>query len=118
MFPTRGQTVLVKGEAHKASTIEGINSIRYVLPRNGSGISVLGGTKQAGDWNTKVDPGTTKAILDGCKPLAPELLKNGNFEVIKVLVGLRPSREGGARVEKEVVNGQCVVHSYGHSGAG
>lgn len=118
MYPTRGQTIVVKGEAEKVSTVEGVNSIRYVIPRKGSGTSVLGGTKQAGNGNVKVDDETTRQILEGCKPLAPELLKNGEFEIVKISVGLRPSREGGARVERENVDGRWVVHSYGHSGAG
>lgn len=118
MYPTRGQTVIVEGEAEKASTFEGIDHIKYVIPRTDSGKSVLGGTKQAGNWSTEVDHETTKEILEGCKPLAPELLKDGKFKVVKVMVGLRPSRKGGARVEKENVDGRWVVHSYGHSGAG
>ena len=118
MFPTRGQTIVVKGEADKVSTFEGMNSIKYVIPRKGSGTSVLGGTKQVGNWDTEVNHETTKDILEGCRPLAPELLKDGEFRVVKVLVGLRPSREGGARVESEVVGERKVVHSYGHSGAG
>lgn len=63
---------------------------------------------------------TTASILEGCKPLAPELLNsNGEFEVLSVQCGLRPSRKGGPRVEVEVVGGEyLVVHSYGHAGAG
>jgi len=118
MYPTRGQTILVRGEAEKVSTLEGKGSIRYVIPRKGSGTSVLGGTKQAGNWDTEVNHNTTRQILEGCKPLAPELLKDGAFEVVKVLVGLRPSREGGARVESEIFGEKHVVHSYGHAGAG
>ena len=120
MYPTRGQTVLVSGEASKVSTIDGIGLVRYVIPRKGSGTSVLGGTKQAGNWDTKPDEQTTREILEGCKALAPELLGvDGEFEVLKVQVGLRPSREGGARVESEVVDGRWrVLHAYGHSGAG
>lgn len=120
MYPTRGQTVLVRGEASKVSTFEGIGLIRYVIPRKGSGISVLGGTKQAENWDTKPDEQTTREILEGCKALAPELLgADGEFEVLKVQVGLRPSREGGARVEREVVGERWkVLHAYGHSGAG
>lgn len=59
-------------------------------------------------------------ILAGCKGLAPELLdEDGNFEVLAVPVGLRPSRQGGPRLETEVVDGKyAVVHSYGHAGAG
>ena len=119
MYPTRGQTILVRGEAERMSTIEGIGMIRYVIPRKGSGMSVLGGTKQAENWDTEPNEQTTKEILEGCKPLAPELLKDGEFEVLKVQVGLRPSREGGARIEREIVGGKWrVVHAYGHSGAG
>ncbi len=63
---------------------------------------------------------TTKSILHGCKVLAPELLsKDGGFEVLSVQCGLRPAREGGPRVEGEIVDGRWkVVHSYGHAGAG
>lgn len=70
--------------------------------------------------DTSVDDATTKAILEGCKRLAPELLgKDGDFEVLSVQCGLRPAREGGARVEGEVLEaGVKVVHSYGHAGAG
>lgn len=123
MYPTRGQTILVRGEASKASTFEGIGRIYYVIPRKGSGTSVLGGTMQPGNWDVEPDEETTREILKGCKVLAPELLSGeGEFEVLNVLVGLRPSREGGARVEREVVEGEGrrwrVVHAYGHSGAG
>lgn len=119
VFPTRGQTLVVRGEATAARTFEGISSIRYVIPRPYSGTSVLGGTKQAHDSSTEVDDQTTKEILEGCKVLAPELLDaKGEFQVSKVNVGLRPSREGGARVEKELVGDKWVVHAYGHSGAG
>lgn len=63
---------------------------------------------------------TTKAILRGCKKLAPKLLSSdGDFEVLSVECGLRPAREGGPRVEGEIVDGRYrIVHSYGHAGAG
>ena len=58
--------------------------------------------------------------MESCKELAPELLGgDGEFEVLSVQCGLRPAREGGTRVEKEVFEGGVkVVHSYGHAGAG
>lgn len=69
--------------------------------------------------NGDVDKGTTKAILEKARVLAPELLDaDGGFDVVSEQVGLRPSREGGPRVEFEEVDGKKVVHSYGHSGAG
>lgn len=43
VFPTRGQVVLVKGEAKAIRTWEGNESIDYMLPRKGGGATVLGG---------------------------------------------------------------------------
>ena len=31
---------------------------------------------------------------------------------------IRPYREGGLRIEKEFIKGKCIVHNYGHGGAG
>jgi hypothetical protein len=80
----------------------------------------LGGTKEKGNWNEKADPETTKEILERNTYLAPELLtgSDGGFEVISVQCGLRPGREGGPRMEKEVVGGRKVVHAYGHASGG
>jgi len=50
MFPTRGQTVLVRGEATAARTRVGSGYIAYCIPRPGSGMTVLGGTKEVGVW--------------------------------------------------------------------
>jgi D-amino-acid oxidase len=54
--------------------------------------------------------------------LLPELL-TGGMEVLAAFAGLRPSREGGARVERENLqldgsrNG-ILVHNYGAGGTG
>lgn len=47
VFPVRGQTVLVKGEAKYAKTM---NENKYVIPRPGSGTTILGGTREVGNW--------------------------------------------------------------------
>lgn len=124
MYPIRGQTVIVKGEAHRISTIEDRNpadpKVTYVLPRPRSGVTVLGGTKWANDWREEPDEEVTKQILERAKRWAPELLtgKDGGFEVEEVCVGFRPGRKGGARVEMEEMGGKTVCHAYGHAGAG
>jgi len=134
VFPTRGQTVLVKGESKFAKTTD---RNRYVIPRPGSGTTILGGTREDGIWyclrsrihrqswltknrSTEVSDDTTMSILKDCKPLAPQLLnKSGDFDVLSVQCGLRPSRKGGPRVEPEIVDRMfAVVHSYGHAGSG
>lgn len=69
----------------------------------------------------------TKLILDRCRSIAPELLDaNGDFEVLSVQVGLRPSRRGGPRIEMELVEHEddvsqaprFICHNYGHHSAG
>lgn len=120
IFPIRGQTVLVKGEALATRTRLGDGYTAYCIPRPGSGTTILGGTKEKGNWSEEVDPMATERILQDARVLAPELLDSkGGFEVVSVQCGLRPGREGGPRVEREVLKGgRRVVHAYGHAGAG
>ncbi|KAE9366356.1 nucleotide-binding domain-containing protein [Stipitochalara longipes BDJ] len=127
IYPVRGQTVTVKGEAHGITTIDAPSSdpastrtsIMYVLPRPHSNTTILGGTKQVGDWTAEPDPKTTEEILRRAKEWAPELLnEKGEFDVLNEQVGLRPGRKGGARVEIEELDGFLVCHAYGHAGAG
>ena len=41
-----------------------------------------------------------------------------NLDVVRHNVGLRPFREGGARLETEKIDGVWTIHNYGHSGYG
>jgi len=127
VYPIRGQVVLVRGEAKQVTTCQGIDAsgekyIAYVIPRIGGGRTVLGGCNEKGRWSGEVDEDMTSKILERAKALCPELLENGEFEGLRVVVGLRPARKGGARMEMEVRGGiegrKTVVHAYGHAGAG
>lgn len=120
MYPIRGQTVLVKGEAETIFTRSGENYGSYCIPRPGSGSTILGGTKEKGVWSETPDPQVTERILKHAALNIPELMTgpDGGFEVISVQCGLRPGRKTGARVEKEVVGSRKVVHAYGHAGGG
>ncbi|KAL9097543.1 MAG: hypothetical protein Q9165_000439 [Trypethelium subeluteriae] len=138
VYPVRGVTVLVKGEASGVRVLEGKDAVGYVIPRKGSGTTVLGGTKESGKWEAEAEEEVTRGILERCRELAPELLtgrkkergdgvgsggeddEEGDFEVLKVNVGRRPAREGGARVEldREIGKDRILVHCYGHAGAG
>jgi D-amino-acid oxidase len=134
IFPVRGQTITVRGEAKGITTVDASPenptpespNITYILPRPHSGTTVLGGTKQVGNWSGEPNPQTTREILERAKEFAPELLNEAReFEVVSEQVGLRPGRRGGARVEVEQVrspggHGEAIVvcHAYGHAGAG
>jgi D-amino-acid oxidase len=133
LFPIRGQTILVKGEATMDCTYDDFPSssptddeLTYVIPRPGSGTTIFGGCKQAGNWDSNVDEELDKRIIERIKKwgLAKELRGVGgdrDFDVLSSQVGLRPGRKGGPRVEIEgerKIDGIWVVHSYGHAGAG
>lgn len=126
IYPVRGQTVTVAGEAKQITTIEVPSSqdgtgtpIMYILPRAHSNTTILGGTKDVGDWSAEPNPRTTEEILRRAKEWAPEILDaNGDFRVLSIQVGLRPARKGGVRVEMERVDEFLVCHAYGHAGAG
>jgi hypothetical protein len=128
VYPIRGQTVLVRGEATAIRTRTGAASkdgreayTAYCIPRPGSGTTILGGTRDVGAWDTTPDPAITEVILERAGYMVPELLTGaeGGFEVVSVQCGLRPARRGGPRTEREVLgDGRRVVHAYGFAGAG
>ena len=55
-------------------------------------------------------------ILRRVEENAPDAFKGRdrrNVEIVRDIVGIRPAREGGVRIEKEVLDGQNIVHAYG-----
>lgn len=96
----------------------------WYYPDNGSYIIVnrdnivLGGTRQQGNENEKVDSFDSKKIIEGCLKVMPALK---GFKMDHEWVGLRPGRTP-LRVEKEIIknrNGNIkIVHNYGHGANG
>lgn len=132
MYPVRGQIVLIRnnpgGIFSVSSTDEGPEEGCYGMTRAAGGGLVLGGSRHAHSWDAKVDVGLGERIVRRAVDLWPSIADGeGNVDVVRHAVGLRPEREGGVRVEREVVrwvgekgeNGKVeVVHNYGHGGAG
>jgi len=50
VYPTKGQTVVVKGRVKQISFREGEGYVAYVIPRIGEKVTILGGTKGIRDW--------------------------------------------------------------------
>ncbi|KAL5365330.1 POT family-domain-containing protein [Aspergillus floccosus] len=119
-FPTRGQIVLVQAPSVKQNVMRhGKDYETYIIPRPKSDSTViLGGYLQKGDSDGNVREHERQSILQRTGDLLP-VLKNGETKILKVAVGFRPSRQGGARVEREDIHaGQTVVHNYGAGGTG
>lgn len=90
----------------------------YVFPRGAHGGVVLGGCRVDGAWTGEVDLALAEDIKRRCCALCPALGRPEDLKVIKHGLGLRPSRKGGARIERQVMDGRTVVHNYGAGGAG
>ncbi|EXJ81857.1 hypothetical protein A1O1_07922 [Capronia coronata CBS 617.96] len=128
VYPIRGQTVTVRGEAKHITTMFYPDANASITPRAGAGVSLLGSSYEEDNWDPKPDEQTIRKIMERCKPLAPELLnEQGEFDVVSVNVAFRPGRKGGPRVELEEVMSQDahgrmrqmpVCHAYGHAGGG
>jgi glycine/D-amino acid oxidase-like deaminating enzyme len=102
----------------------------FIIPRFFGGGTVIGGTKQPRDWNAEPEQSTREKLLEEGKKIAG-LASGGkgrsdSIRVIADIVGRRPTREGGMRIEVEQVtfdrgqqrrNGN-VVHAYGAGGRG
>lgn len=119
-YPTRGQIILVKAPSVQVNMMRhGKDYETYIIPRPKSDSTViLGGYLQKHNWFSGIKEEETESILKRTGDLLP-ILRNGETQIIRPAVGLRPSREGGARVELErASNGKMVVHNYGAGGTG
>jgi hypothetical protein len=103
-----------------------------VIPRASTpGMVLIGGTYQSNNWDTSLSIPTAHGMLARAKELAPAL-SEPTTRIHSHNVGLRPAREGGPRVEVEIVDGpskdalipnlsdastdrktSLVIHAYG-----
>ncbi|THH21228.1 hypothetical protein EW146_g288 [Bondarzewia mesenterica] len=141
VFPIRGQTVI----AHAPKASEFVTLIpavkgdvaTYLIPRpSPPGMVLMGGTFQVNNWDTSVDIATAEGILSRAKAFVPALA-DPETRILSHNVGLRPAREGGPRVEAQIVElptkgdlvpklvqgddesaKVLVVHAYGFGPAG
>lgn len=125
VIPARGQVVIVRNESDKiigtSGTDHGDDETCYLMTRAAGGGTVLGGSYQKGDWNSRVDVNLATRIMQRAVQVCPELTGGRGVEhldVIRHSVGFRPLRLGGTRVDKEMIGGTWVVHNYGAGGAG
>jgi D-amino-acid oxidase len=115
MVPVRGQVALVAARGVERVVCDDGDPAApvYVIPRRDG--CVVGGTAEAGEWDTTPDPAVTRAILQRAAALVPEV---AGAPVLAERCGLRPGRPA---VRLEVEHGLApvpVVHCYGHGGSG
>ncbi|KAK0656578.1 hypothetical protein B0T16DRAFT_501149 [Cercophora newfieldiana] len=121
MFITKGQTCLVANECDVTVTRQNADgSWNFSVPRGFNGGTIIGGTKDVDDWNTKPSIEIREKLLAGFRATYPKILgEAGEYRVLADIVGRRPTRKGGPRIEGEVVSGGgFVMHAYGLGGRG
>ncbi|KAI8876039.1 nucleotide-binding domain-containing protein [Backusella circina FSU 941] len=124
--PTRGQNIVVRAQ-HIRKTVSIIkkDSYTYIIPRS-DGTVILGTSKQENSSDPKVNYALTKDIIDRAYKYCPELTfgkGTDRLEIVDQIVGLRPTRKGGPRVENQFIHTNSgkqvlVTHNYGHDGSG
>ncbi|KAJ2518511.1 hypothetical protein H4217_003295, partial [Coemansia sp. RSA 1939] len=135
LYPIRGQTLLVRAPDAKRTITRVGKPLGYVIPRC-DGTVIIGGTAERHSWDTLPSNVTTETILRGALDLEPALVAKDSADlsvedkvadlqsrIISVNVGFRPMRDGGVRLENEVIttnnHGNVqIVHCYGHGGFG
>ncbi|KAL2011094.1 hypothetical protein VTN00DRAFT_3812 [Thermoascus crustaceus] len=122
-FIIRGQTCLVRNPCPVTVTRQNADGTwSFCIPRPLEGGTIIGGTKEPHDWHPNPRPETRARLLENASkwfPFTPE--SQGKFDVIRDIVGRRPAREGGVRIEAEklgVDGDNTIVHAYGAGGRG
>jgi glycine/D-amino acid oxidase-like deaminating enzyme len=125
VYPARGQIVLVRNTSDSICTVSGTDDASteamYIMERAGGGGTILGGCYQNHEWESQPDPNLALRIMKRCVESFPALTDGegiGGLDIIRHAVGLRPAREGGPRLDGEMIGDCYVIHNYGHGGAG
>ncbi|HEY6280075.1 MAG TPA: FAD-dependent oxidoreductase [Streptosporangiaceae bacterium] len=117
LTPWRGQTVIAANPGLASFFIglpDSSHELVYLFPHGDT--VVLGGTQEAGDWNTEPVPALAGRILRDCALVEPRLR---DPVVLGHRVGLRPVRPAvRLEAERDGAGGPLIVHNYGHGGAG
>ncbi|KAJ5279296.1 hypothetical protein N7478_004668 [Penicillium angulare] len=126
LFPVRGQIVVVRNDPGEmvsvSGTDDGEDEVTYIMTRAAGGGTIIGGCCQENNSDPLPDPNLATRIMKRAIDICPKLVKPGQgiegLDIIRHGVGLRPYRQGGPRIEKDLVDGVKIVHNYGHGGFG
>lgn len=110
--PVRGQTMFIKTDFNEFVMKDGAE-YTYVIPRAGSAGVIVGGIK-TDRLDAEVDVELRADILRRVNHLTNGTFREIDLNSVTDIVGFRPGREGGTRVERD----GNVIHAYGVAGFG
>ncbi|KAG0149914.1 hypothetical protein CROQUDRAFT_39026 [Cronartium quercuum f. sp. fusiforme G11] len=125
VYPIRGQIVCISPPCPIRFATRDRSKQTYIISRPSSDPQqveevILGGCYQQGNYDLSIDPELTAHILREAVLTRPDLSSDGTVDgvrVLKEIVGLRPARKTGPRLELEniIIAGRPkhVLHCYG-----
>ncbi|KAG9770654.1 hypothetical protein ABEF93_007312 [Exophiala dermatitidis] len=118
-YPERGQNVFYKTPNSGTMYFRNGQEYTYVIPRPMSGGVILGGIKQRDNLSPVVDMQIARDEIARAHRLAPEAVPADIPEdKLSYVVGIRPSRDGGFRLESQTIGPRVVLSAYGFGGGG
>lgn len=108
VYPLKGHSLSVKAPWIKQFFFE-TSTRTLILPREDS--IILGSMLETYNGDTSIDPDIIRLIREKAERRMPSLQK---AEDIEVLVGVRPMRMGGVRLERDPST-PTIIHCYGHA---
>jgi len=111
----RTYVTVVKSGFEEAFVKRGEGVYTYIFGR-GDGTAVVGGVSEPVGVGVRSMEEIHEDLFRRAHENLPEHFPSfnpGDYDIVRDLVGIRPLRPAGVRVEKEVLNGQKVVHAYG-----
>ncbi|KAJ5604372.1 hypothetical protein N7510_009526 [Penicillium lagena] len=119
-FPERGQNVFLRTDRCHTLYFRNGKEYTYIIPRPFSQGVVLGGVKQQDSLSPDVDMDIARDEIARAHRLAPEIVPEQPAEhELSHIIGIRPSRKGGFRLDSEQVHGsRTVLSAYGFGGGG
>jgi D-amino-acid oxidase len=134
-FPERGQNVFYRTDKCRQMYFRNGKEYTYIIPRPLSEGVVLGGVKQPNNLSVvpihaaltkltvyrspEVDMDVVRDEIARAHRLAPEIVPaDPPPESLSYIIGIRPSRQGGFRLDSEQVGQRTILSAYGFGGGG
>ncbi|KAH8901270.1 nucleotide-binding domain-containing protein [Thozetella sp. PMI_491] len=116
----RTYTVVVKSDYDKIFVRRGATDYTYIFGRH-NGTAVLGGISEPVQSEVRPSESVRKELIRRAHENLPDYFPSDRVEdytIVGDLVGIRPLRLPEVRVEKDLIDGQKVVHAYGTTAGG
>ncbi|KAL4735825.1 hypothetical protein BDV11DRAFT_26349 [Aspergillus similis] len=118
-FAERGQNVFFRTSNCQTLYFRNGKEYTYIIPRPLSQGVILGGVKQRDTLSPEVDMEIARDEIARAHRLAPEIVPTDPpEESLSYIIGIRPSREGGFRLDSEEIGDRTILSAYGFGGGG